>query len=160
MKKTIWCGMVLLLATAAVRAEDAATLYSRIGGKDATAAITKDLIARVQADERIAKKFAHSDADRLQTNLRNYLCVILDGDCNYGGENLKTVHKGLGITSGEFDAFMEDFAAALDKQMIVDPDRAAVLKAFASSRPAVTEVAAKTTGTEVPAGFKPAPALK
>jgi hemoglobin len=153
-------GLALLWLAGAARAEDAPTLYTRIGGKDATFAITKDLVARVQADERISKKFARSDAGRLETNLRGYLCVILEGECNYNGEQLKTVHKGLGITSGEFDAFMEDFGAALDQQKIVDPDKASVLKAFASSRASVIESPAKTTGTELPAAFKPAPPLK
>ncbi len=170
MKRTIWrewvccalvcCGGALLLASGATQAEEAATLYNRIGGKDGTTAITKDLIARAQADARIAKKFARSDAERLQRNLRDYLCVVLEGDCGYDGENLKNVHKGLGITGSEFDAFMEDFAAALDAQKIVDPDKAAVLKAFASSRGTVVEVPGKNTGTELPGAFKPAPPLK
>lgn len=158
MQKSIWFAGALLTSSVAM-AGNADTLYGRIGGKEATLAITKDLIARVKADARIAKKFARSDAPRLEYNLNGYICIVLEGDCGYAGENLKTAHKGMGVTAAEFDAFMEDVGAALDQQKIVDPDRAAVLKALGSSRATVVEVQGKNTGTELPAGFKPAPPL-
>ena len=151
--------MAFMLAGIGLAAEGG-TLFERIGGKDATFAITKDLITRVKADPRIAKKFARSDEERLQYSISGYLCIVLDGDCNYPGESLKNAHQGLGVTAGEFDAFMEDLGAALDERKIVDPDRAAVLKALASARATVVESQAKTTGTDLPASFRPAPPLK
>src|ERR1044071_1753646 len=54
------CSLLLLVTTAlaAADAPKAPSLYSRLGGYDAIAAVTDDFIGRLATDEHIGKKFS------------------------------------------------------------------------------------------------------
>jgi hemoglobin len=43
------------------------------------------------------------------------LCAATGGPCIYVGRDMKTAHKGLGITSAEWDAAVKHLAATLDE---------------------------------------------
>ena len=50
------------------------SLYERLGGKDAIAAVVADFTARCADDERINKKFARTDIPRLKKMLVDQVC--------------------------------------------------------------------------------------
>ena len=43
------------------------------------------------------------------------ICAASGGPCTYTGRDMKTAHAGMGITSPQFDALVEDLVATLDK---------------------------------------------
>ncbi len=64
------------------------------------------------------------------------------------------------ITSGEFDAFVEDLVATLDKFNVPAPEKTELLGILGSLKSKVVEVAdSAATGTPLPADFKPAKPL-
>src|SRR5262245_46565523 len=77
-----------LLAGGAV-AQDK-SLYDRLGGKDAIKAVIDELVTIVAADDRINKKFAKTDVNRLKFELVEQICAATGGPCKYKGRDMKT----------------------------------------------------------------------
>lgn len=96
------------------------SLYSRLGGKKAITAVVDEFVNNCAADTRINKFFADTAGDpkRLKTfkaNLVDQICQASGGPCKYKGKDMKTAHKGMGITDAHFGALVEDLVKALDK---------------------------------------------
>ncbi|HVG18572.1 MAG TPA: group 1 truncated hemoglobin [Blastocatellia bacterium] len=96
------------------------SLYSRLGGKKAITAVVDQFVANVAADNRINKFFSGtaSDPKRLamfKGKLVDQICQGAGGPCKYRGKDMKTAHKGMGISDADFNALVEDLVAALNK---------------------------------------------
>ena len=96
------------------------TLYSRLGGKKAIKAVVDEFVNNCAADTRINKFFAATAADKkrlnkFKDNLVDQICQASGGPCKYKGKDMKTAHKGMGITDADFNALVEDLVKALDK---------------------------------------------
>src|SRR5262245_11412848 len=95
------------------------SLYERLGGKKAIAAVVDEFVSRVAADARINRYFAAtaSDAGRLKAfkgKLVDQICEASGGPCKYKGKDMKTAHMGMGVTGADFDALVQDLVGALD----------------------------------------------
>ena len=82
------------------------SLYERLGGKDAITAVVDDFVGRVAADTRINGFFATADIPGLKRNLVNQICAASGGPCTYTGRDMKTTHRGMGVTNAHFDALV------------------------------------------------------
>ena len=92
-----------------------ASLYDRLGGRDAIAGVTKDFVeVRVAKDDRINKFFAGIDIPALEAKLIDQICEASGGPCRYTGKDMKTVHASLSINDAHFNALVEDLKASLD----------------------------------------------
>ena len=153
-------AMALVLSFSAVSFSQEKSLYERLGGQAAVEAVVKDFAGRVLADARINKKFAKSNADRLVTNLIDFVCAGTGGPCQYKGQSMKKSHKKMGVTTGEFNALVEDLVATLDKINVPQKERDDLLKVLGPMATDIVEVKSDATGTPLPKGFKPAPPMK
>ena len=99
--------LLLLAGTAAFAAPAAAgSLFDRLGGHEGIAAISAELIDRTSRDPRPRRSFEKSDIDRVTRELSVQLCDLSDGPCEYGGDSMRDVHAGHGITQAEFYAMV------------------------------------------------------
>ena len=108
------------------------TLYQRLGGKKAIKAVVDDFVGRVAADTRINAFFAATAADpkrlaKFKGNLVDQICEAAGGPCKYKGKDMKTAHKGMGISTADFNALVEDLSASLDKFKVAEGDKGALL---------------------------------
>ena len=104
------------LATMAVPASaQQATLYQRLGGYPAIKAVVDDFVGNVAADKRINRFFARTDIPRLKQNLVNQICAGTGGLCIYTGRDMRSAHAGMGVTSGHFNALVQDLQKTLRK---------------------------------------------
>src|SRR6478752_4704836 len=78
----------------------AKSLYDRLGGKPAIAAVVEDFVGRVAADSRINGKFANANIPRLKTMLTEQMCQAPGGPCTYKGRDMKSSHAGMGSIDG------------------------------------------------------------
>ena len=138
------------------------TLCERLGGPPAISAVVDNFAGKVLKDDRVNKKFAKSDANRLGTNLKGF--VEQAAHCpgvKYRGRNMKNTHKNMGVTEGEFNAVVEDLVKTLDELKVPEKEKNELLAALG---PTKKDIVAKpgdmTTGTDLPTNFKPAPPLK
>src|SRR5438270_3126843 len=102
------CVLAFAVAAPATAQPTAATtLYQRLGGYDALAAVTDDFVGRLIGDPMFAKFFVGASTDskmKIRQHIIDFFCVVTGGPCVYTGRDMKTSHKGLGITSPEWDA--------------------------------------------------------
>ena len=136
-----------------------ASLYERLGGLDAIRAVVDATVARQGADERINRKFARTDLGRLKANFADQICESTGGPCTYTGRSMTETHQGMGVTAGEFDAFVEDVVAVLDQFQVPNAERDELLGLLGPLRPEIVEVESPQTGTTLPDSFEPAPPL-
>ena len=105
-------------AACATMGDPPPTLYKRLGGRENIKLIVDDFVATMAADPRVNSRFKGLDAARvakLQTNLADQICDATGGPCAYLGQDMKTVHKGMGITEAEWNATVEDLVKSLNK---------------------------------------------
>ncbi len=96
----------------------AASLYDRLGRRDAIALVVKDFVEqRVAKDPRINGMFAGADLPGLELKLVEQICEATGGPCKYTGlyKDMKTAHAGMAIKDADFTALVEDFTASLQQ---------------------------------------------
>jgi len=135
------------------------SLYERLGGKDAIAAVVADFRARSVADERIKAKFVKTDAARLEAMLVDQICEATGGPCSYSGRDMEQAHTDMGVTAAEFDAQVEILAASLNHFDVPQAEQDELLALLAPMRNDIVEVESQETGTPLPDAYRPAPAL-
>ena len=85
------------------------SLYQRIGGYDVIAAAIDGMLMRMRADPQFAR-FAMGRSEDSHRRARQFLvdqlCALAGGPCFYTGRDMKTSHKGLGITERDWEATM------------------------------------------------------
>ncbi|NDI85514.1 group I truncated hemoglobin [Undibacterium crateris] len=94
------------------------SLYQALGGSPGIARVVDQLIVEIQQDARISPQFKETNMKRLAELLKEQLCVVSDGPCQYSGDDMLTVHAQLGIKSAAFNALVEDLQAAMHKNHI------------------------------------------
>jgi hemoglobin len=107
-------------------AQQQKTLYARLGGYDAIAAVVDDFITRLATDKRFEKFFTGFSDDskkRLRQHILDQFCAAAGGPCVYTGREMRTSHKGLGITDADWDAAAKHLVAALDKYKVPDAEK-------------------------------------
>jgi hemoglobin len=124
-------GLALSSVTA-VLAQKKPTLYDNLGGKKAIVAVVDEFVGRVAADNRISAFFKQtaSDPKRLasfKAKLVDQICQASGGPCKYKGKDMKSAHAGMGISSADFGALVEDLVGALDKLKVKEADKNALL---------------------------------
>jgi hemoglobin len=93
-------------------------LYQALGGSPGIARVVDQLIVEIQQDARISPQFKETNMKRLAELLKEQLCVVSDGPCQYSGDDMLTVHAQLGIKSAAFNALVEDLQTAMHKNHI------------------------------------------
>jgi hemoglobin len=125
----------IILASAPVRAQSGDSLYKRLGGYDALAAVTDDFIGRLIADPSLRRFFDPFSTDskaRIRQLVVDQLCSATGGPCLYKGRPTKTAHAGAGITEKDWDASIVHLTATLDKFNVPAKEKGEVLALVAT----------------------------
>ena len=135
------------------------SLYERLGGVDGITAVARAFETRAAKDDRINQKFARTNLERLTKEFVDQLCQDTGGPCRYTGLSMKQSHTNMAVTSGEFDAFVEDFVATLNDFKVGKAEQDELLSDLAPMRADIVEVDSPQVGTPLPSTFNPAPPL-
>lgn len=111
------------------------SLYARLGGYDAIAAVTDDFIGRLANDRQLSKFFVgHSthSLGRIRQLVVEQLCQAAGGPCVYIGRDMKTAHKGLGISESDWQVTVKHLTATFDKFKVPERERSELV-AFLST---------------------------
>ena len=122
--------------------QQATSLYRRMGGYDVIAAVIDDLFAILHGDPGFARFFGGRGADsviRSRQLLVDQMCALSGGPCHYIGRDMKTSHRGLGITDAEWESNMKASDAALTKNDVGEAERAEFLALFERYRDDIVE---------------------
>jgi hemoglobin len=89
------------------------TIFDRIGGEPAVAAVVDLFYAKVISDPELAPFFDGIDLDRLKDHQRKFVGQALGATKPYSGRTMSVAHAGLGITADAFDKVVGHLAASL-----------------------------------------------
>ncbi|WP_182908913.1 group 1 truncated hemoglobin [Microbispora sp. H13382] len=90
------------------------SIFDRIGGSDAVAAVVDVFYARVVADPMLRGYFADVDMAKLKAHQRSFVAAALGGPQEYRGKSMGEAHAGLGITAEEFGQVVLHLTGALE----------------------------------------------
>jgi hemoglobin len=136
-----------------------ASLFDRLGGKTAITAVVADFRKRVEQDPRIDAKFARTDLPRLEAMLVDQVCEATGGPFRYTGRGMREAHQGMGVTTGEFNALVEDLVATLNGFAVPKAEQDELLGILGPLKTEIVEVESTATGTPLPDAYRAAPPL-
>ncbi len=90
------------------------TLYKRLGGAKALAAVVEDFYERVLGDDALAGFFSNVDMDRQRKQQTAFMAAAFGGPNKYNGLSMTEAHEGLGISQGDFDAVATHLVESLE----------------------------------------------
>ena len=145
MSRAIAIALTLLVTLSAVaqetpRAEK--SLYTRLGGYDALAAVTDDFIGRLATDKSLGRFFTGHSKDslmRIRQLVVDQLCAATGGPCVYIGRDMKSAHQGMGISEADWNAAAAHLTATLDKFKVPAKEKGEVLAAISGLKNDIVE---------------------
>ncbi len=120
-----------------------ASLYTRLGGYDAVAAVIDDLLARLRSDALLGRFWTSPRSIGTHHRERqlavDFVVSAAGGPAFYLGRDMKAAHKGMGITKADYAAFMQCLGTTLDAFEIPEPERGEVVAFVTSLGPDIVE---------------------
>lgn len=118
------------------------TLYERLGGYDAIAAVVNDLLPRLMSDSRLGRFWENRGEDGIKREeqlLIDFLCSSAGGPLLYTGRDNKTSHKGMGISESDWEKFIGHLNATLEKFQLPQQERSDVIEFIESTKADIVE---------------------
>ena len=120
----------------------APSLYKRLGGYDALAAVTDDFIGRLAGDSVLGRFFVGHSTDskmRIRQLIVDQLCNVTGGPCVYIGRSMKAAHAGMGTTQADWDRSVRHLVATLTKFNVPPKEQNEVLAAVTTLKADIVE---------------------
>jgi len=123
--------------------ETSKSLYVRLGGYDAIAAVVDDLLPRLREDPLLSRFWTSPrsvDTNNRERQLAiDFIAAAAGGPTIYLGRDMKLAHKGMGISEADYAAFMRCLSVTLDTFEVPEPERGEVVAFALSLEPEIAE---------------------
>ncbi|MEW6195376.1 MAG: group 1 truncated hemoglobin [Bacteroidota bacterium] len=109
------------------------TLYQRLGGYDAIAAVVDKFIGKLATDSQLSKFFSGLSTDskmKVRQHVVDQLCAATGGPCVYIGRDMKTAHHGLGISESDWNLSVKYLVETLDGFKVPEKEKTEVINAL------------------------------
>lgn len=133
---------ILALFILAPLAQAKDSLYKRLGGYDAIAAVTDDFLGRLLTHPDTTKFFKGASTDsqqRIRQHIVDFLVEKSGGPAVYKGRDMKTSHRGLNITEAEWNTTAGMLVQTLDKFKVPHAEKQEVLDLVTSIKGDIVE---------------------
>jgi hemoglobin len=114
-----------------------ATLYERLGGRDAIETVVDEFYDRVLADPQLAPYFEDVDMASQRAHQTAFIVAVTGGPAEYDGDDMREAHAHLDLSESDFEAVAGHLDDALAECGVADEDRETVISEVASLKPAV-----------------------
>ena len=141
-EKFVFVCLLLTACASTAAAQAPASLYKRLGGYDAIAAVSDDFIGRLASDKQLSRFLVGLSTDsqkRLRQLVVDQLCAATGGPCLYIGRDMKTAHGGLNITESDWDLTVKHLIASLDKFKVPEKEKNEFLALASSLKPDIVQ---------------------
>ena len=118
------------------------SLYTRLGGYDAIAAVTDAVYVRLKSDDKLRRFYDHRGDDGVEREkqlLIDFLSAGAGGPLYYTGRDMKTVHKGMRLDEEDWQRAVSYLTAALDSFNVPERETAEVLALVESTKQEIVE---------------------
>ena len=115
-------------------------LYEKVGGRTTINALVHVFYERVQADEKLSRFFSNTDMENLRARQAMFLSMLLGGEQQFTGRDLKAAHadsRRQGMDDDSFDALMRIFRESLEEVQVEPAYIEEILTLLESKRDAV-----------------------
>ncbi len=119
------------------------TLYIRLGGHDAIAAVADALLSRLRADAQLGRFWAHRGDDGIRREkqlLIDFLCSSAGGPVYYTGRDMKVSHTGMRISLSDWDIFMGHVQTILTQFQVPERECSDVIGFVESTKADIVEL--------------------
>lgn len=148
-KKRLACLIIAVVALmssvgpiGSASAQNNKSLYKRLGGYDALAAVTDEFIKALATDAKLGRFFVGASDNskaRIRQLVVDQLCAATGGPCIYIGRDMKTSHKGLGITEEDWNIAVKHLVATLTKFKVPEKEQKEVAAAISGLKADIVE---------------------
>ncbi len=118
------------------------SLYERLGGYDALVAVADNLLPRLAGDDQLGRFWANRGEDGIQREkqlLVDFLAESAGGPMYYTGRDMLLSHKGMKISTDDWDTFIGHLNATLDTFQVPEQEQGEVLAFIDSTRADIVE---------------------
>ena len=119
------------------------SLYARLGGYDGIVRFVQEFMPRLRRDPKLWVYWKGKSLDSRRRGdklLTDFLCGAFEGPVEYFGPDMKTSHKGLGITEEEWDLTLAHIAASLDAVGVAEREKVEFLDCARGLKSEIVEV--------------------
>ena len=119
------------------------SLYERLGGYDAIAAVTDALMVRIKDDDKLRCFYDHRGADGIEREQRlliDFLCASSGGPMVYTGRDMKTLHIGMRLDEEDWKRAMAHLTATLEAFQVPEQEKGEELSFQESLKPEIVEI--------------------
>jgi hemoglobin len=102
------------------------SLYERLGGYDAIAAVVNDLLPGLRNDPQLGRFWKNRAEDSIMREkqlLIDFLCANAGGPMYYRGRDMLLSHRGMGISESDWNIFLGHAAATLGKFKVPEAEQ-------------------------------------
>ena len=135
-------GLMLMFASAGLRADEPGTLFVHLGGAPGIEAIAGQLIDAAVADPNLGRSFKDSNLKRVKQHLAEQFCKLSGGGCAYTGDDMREVHAGHDISEAEFYGLVDLLSRIMQARGIALTDRNRLLALLAPMKRDIVRVPA------------------
>ena len=135
--------VAVLLLTASSQSHAQESLYKRLGGYDAIAAVTDDFIGRLVTNKDLSRFFTGASDDskkKIRQHIVDMLCNAAGGPCIYIGRTMKDSHKGLKISENDWNITAGLLVETLNKFKVPQKEQSELLVIVSSVKKDIVEV--------------------
>jgi hemoglobin len=131
-----------------MQAEEARSLYERLGGAYSIAVVVDDFIDRIMSDSRLNANPRVDEAHHrvspqgFKYYVTEQVCWAAGGPQTYSGRSMADLHRDLLISNSEWDAFMDDFDQTLTKFDVPERERGELVAIIESTKSDIVTSAA------------------
>lgn len=133
--------VLLLVISKQTHAQE--SLYKRLGGYDAIAAVTDDFIGRLATDKTLSRFFVATSDDtkhKIRQHIVDQLCNVTGGPCLYIGRSMKDAHHGMKITENDWTITVRLLIESLNKFKVPQKEQDEFLAIVSSVKKDIVEV--------------------
>lgn len=145
-------GLVVLLVLAggvwqaraqtSAHAQETQSLYKRLGGYDALAAVTDDFVGRLVGDKQLTRFFngvSNDSRKRIRQLVLDQLCAATGGPCIYIGRSMRASHEGLGISEDDWKIAVKLLGDTLEKFKVPKAEQDELAKLLGTLKPDIVD---------------------
>ena len=135
--------LIVLLLCSVVFADTKASLYERLGGYDAIAAVLDDFHVRLKNDPQLGRFWKYRGTDGKKRELQlliDFVCAKTGGPVHYSGRDMGLTHIGMMISESDWNIFIMHLKETLKKFKIKEPEFGEVIAFVQTMKSSMVEV--------------------
>lgn len=118
------------------------SLYERLGGYDAIAAVANAFLPRLESDDKLRRFWDHRGEDGVEREkqlLIDFLSNAAGGPVYYTGRDMQTAHQGMRIDEEDWQRLVDHLSATLDSFNVPKQEAGEVLAFVDSTKQEIVE---------------------